>query len=360
MLRSIFFSVVILVSAFQLSSCKGPEPVDPSGESFDKEAMLQNIGANIISASYDAVSQKLIEVEGKIGEFELEQTEAKLNALRTSVMEAHLLWQASSPFEFGPAAEQNLRLSVNTFPLDTARVNQKIGQADYSLDGTQDAAAKGFPALEFLLFSEEDSIVLQQLQNENHWAYFKANFDMVQTKIAAVNDAWKGTYRSDFAGNTGSSVGSSISLLVNQLNYDFELLKNAKIGIPLGKKTLGITQTDKIEAPFSKQSLALASANLVAIKEAFTGKESQGFDDYLDALGAKYNQNDLSDEIIAGFEEAETALNQIATDLANAIENEPSKVETAHTALQNLVVLLKVDMPSQLGVQITYQDNDGD
>jgi hypothetical protein len=25
-----------------------------------------------------------------------------------------------------------------------------------------------------------------------------------------------------------------------------------------------------------------------------------------------------------------------------------------------LVVLLKVDMPSQLGVQITYQDNDGD
>jgi hypothetical protein len=28
--------------------------------------------------------------------------------------------------------------------------------------------------------------------------------------------------------------------------------------------------------------------------------------------------------------------------------------------LQQLVVLLKVDMTSLLGVQITYQDNDGD
>lgn len=360
MFRSIFFSVVILVCAFQLSSCKGPEPVGPSGENFDKEAMLQNIGENIVSASYDAVSQKLTEVEGKIGEFELEQTEAKLNALRTSVMEAHLLWQACSPFEFGPAAEQNLRLSVNTFPLDTARVNQKISQADYSLDGTQDAAAKGFPAMEFLLFSKEDSIVLQQLQNENHWAYFKANFDMVQTKIASVNQAWKGTYRSDFAQNTGSSAGSSISLLVNQLNFDFELLKNAKIGIPLGKKTLGVTQTDKVESPFAKQSVALALANLNSIENAFKGASGIGLDDYLDALGARYNQNDLSDEILNGFTESRAALEAIDNDLATAIETETSKVETAHTALQNLVVLLKVDMPSQLGVQITYQDNDGD
>jgi predicted lipoprotein len=148
--------------------------------------------------------------------------------------------------------------------------------------------------------------------------------------------------------------------LVNQLNFDFELLKNAKIGIPLGKKTLGVTQVDKIESPFAKQSIALAVENLNSIENAFKGASGSGLDDYLDALGAKYNQNDLSDEILSGFAESRTALEAIDNDLATAIDSETSKVETAHTALQNLVVLLKVDMPSQLGVQITYQDNDGD
>lgn len=360
MFRSIFFSVVISVFAIQLSSCKGPEPEDPSGENFDKEAMLQNIGANIIEASYEALNTKLSEVEGKIGEFEQEMSEAKLNALRTSVADAHLLWQACSPFEFGPAAEQNLRLSVNTFPLDTARVNDKIANSDFELEGTQDASAKGFPALVYLMYAGDVADVLSNLQNQNTWTYFKTNFEFVQTKTSTVYNAWKNGYTNDFAGNTGSSAGSSISLLVNQLNFDFELIKNAKIGIPLGKKTLGVSQTDKVESPFAKQSVALALANLNSIENAFKGTSGSGLDDYLDALGARYNQNDLSDEILNGFAESRAALEAIDNDLATAIETETSKVETAHTALQNLVVLLKVDMPSQLGVQITYQDNDGD
>jgi predicted lipoprotein len=322
--------------------------------------MLENIGTNIIEASYEALHTKLGEIEGLISEFEQEKSETNINALRTSVADAHLLWQTCSPFEFGPAAEQNLRLSVNTFPLDTARVNENITNGNTSIDGTQDAASKGFPAMVYLLFRDDASAILTEMQDANNWAYFKANFDLVQTKTNAVYDAWQNGYSNDFKGNTSSNVGGSISLLVNQLNFDFELLKNAKIGIPLGKKTLGVTQVDKIESPFAKQSIALAVENLNSIENAFKGASGSGLDDYLDALGAKYNQNDLSDEILSGFAESRTALEAIDNDLATAIDSETSKVETAHTALQNLVVLLKVDMPSQLGVQITYQDNDGD
>jgi len=38
----------------------------------------------------------------------------------------------------------------------------------------------------------------------------------------------------------------------------------------------------------------------------------------------------------------------------------PSVVDAAYVELQKQVVLFKTDMPSSLGVLITYQDNDGD
>jgi len=54
------------------------------------------------------------------------------------------------------------------------------------------------------------------------------------------------------------------------------------------------------------------------------------------------------------------ALNDIPESLAESVSTQTGKVDKAYAELQQLVVLLKVDMTSVLGVQITYQDNDGD
>ena len=46
--------------------------------------------------------------------------------------------------------------------------------------------------------------------------------------------------------------------------------------------------------------------------------------------------------------------------MSENIINNQTQVEAAYAELQKLIVLFKVDMPSRLGVLITYQDNDGD
>jgi hypothetical protein len=46
--------------------------------------------------------------------------------------------------------------------------------------------------------------------------------------------------------------------------------------------------------------------------------------------------------------------------LANAVVNNSSPVNTAYLKIVQALVLLKTDMPSALGILITYQDNDGD
>ncbi len=44
--------------------------------------------------------------------------------------------------------------------------------------------------------------------------------------------------------------------------------------------------------------------------------------------------------------------------LSNSIVNSQAVVNAAYLEIQKLVVLLKTDMPSSLGVLITYEDND--
>lgn len=346
-------------AVYLLANCKGKDPVNPTGDGFDKEAMLQNIGENVIVASYEALQEQMIEVEGMMAQYETVSNEVNLNALRNAFAQAHSLWQQCSPFEFGPAADVSLRLALNTFPTDTARIKENVINENYTLDAVADADAKGFPAMEFLLYSSEnaDSTIAYLATS---WLYFKTNFQIIKNNIDLVLSDWNNGYLNDFKGNTTSSVGSPIGMLVNQINFDFELLKNAKVGIPLGKKTLGITQPDKVESPFAEHSVSLIKANLLGLRNAFTGASGKGLDDYLDALGAKYNQNNLSTEIIAGFDEIDAILKNIDEDLAAEIASNSSELEDLYAAVQNLIVLLKVDMPSQLGVQITYQDNDGD
>jgi predicted lipoprotein len=68
----------------------------------------------------------------------------------------------------------------------------------------------------------------------------------------------------------------------------------------------------------------------------------------------------LDEAIRNKFKDAKSALVDIPETLAESVSTQSAKVDKAYAELQQLVVLLKVDMTSLLGVQITYQDNDGD
>jgi uncharacterized protein len=339
------------------SSCKDNTPEEPSGSTFEREDMLRETAQNVIIPAYSKFKADLDQLSADFTQFESSPSESNFDGLRSSFLQAYQSWQSCSPIEIGPAAEQSLRFSVNTFPLDTAQVNSNLRSGWDNLYSAQNNDAKGLPALDYLLFISDDFNVLAQ---SSRIQYFKDNLDLVSEKLDLVFDAWNTGYADEFAVNSGTDVGSSLGLMVNELNFDFELVKNAKVAIPLGLKTLGVKQPEMVEAVYSDASKTLLLQNLGAIKYLFTGGEGSGIDDYLDNLGAKYGSDNLSDAIIARFESCEAKANALGSSLKSEIENNPSEVEALHSELQNLVVLLKTDMPSQLGVQITYQDNDGD
>jgi predicted lipoprotein len=162
--------------------------------------------------------------------------------------------------------------------------------------------------------------------------------------------------------NAGTDVGSSLGMLVNAYILHYErFLRDGKIGIPSGVRSAGVPRASATEAFYAGYSNELAIANIQAIDRIFLGSSLNGtngigLEENLIALDA----SSLSDEIKVQLNEAVTALQGLNDPLSSQIESNNEPVTAAFQELQDVLVLIKADMASALGVSITFQDNDGD
>lgn len=350
--------------------CKPEKEEETPKPEFDRKAMLENIGNNVIVPNYLSFKAKTFSLDSAVADFNSASDLTKLNNLQNLFKETYLLWQNISTFEFGPAYDILFRVNSNNFPTDTVQINSNITTGSYDPATAGNLDAKGFPAIDFLLFGRTDNnSILANFTSDanaaNRKTYLQNLSSELKSNASAVYNSWVGGYAGTFSNNTGTDVGSSLGMLVNELNYDYEILKNYRIGIPLGKKTLGTPQPNKVEAYYEKNSVQLAVEHIKSIENIYLGRSKSGsdglgLDDYLIRLEAQYNSGLLSDAIKSQFSVTISKLQAIPDPLSETIVNNPAVVDAAYNEIQKLLVLLKTDMPSALGVQITYQDNDGD
>lgn len=369
--------ILICIVAFMLlfDSCKPQKEDEITPEnSFDKGGMLTNVGTNIITPAYAKLKIAMDSLQFCNIQFISNPSSNSLSALQSKFSIAYIAYQRCSSYEFGPAESQMIRANFNIFPCDTAQINTNISNGSYNLATADNIDAKGLPAIDFLLFypNQNTTEILKRFTTNvsaaNAKTYLTNIINELKNKTDLVNSGWDssaGNYITTFKNNTGSDIGGSIGMLVNQLNYDFELMKNAKIGIPLGKKTLGTPMPEKVEAFYSKKSLILITEQLKTIENIYLGRnelnvDGLGLDDYLVRVNAQHSSGTLNDVIKASFTSAKAKLALIPDPLSQAVISNAAAVDGLYAELQQLVVLLKVDMPSALGVLITYQDNDGD
>ena len=369
MIRVIFF--LSLASAFTACSDKGTEL---KKDGFDRKALLANIGNNIIVPNYVAFNAAAAQLHTAAGQFAANPDVSSLGALQNKFKEAYRAYQSVALFELGPAEQELLRASLNTFPADVNQINANIGAGTYDLGTASNLDAKGFPALDYLLFglgTDAPAVAWQYTTDANAAKRKKYLTDLtleIKNKAEKVNTAWSatgGNYFNTFVNADGTDAGSSLGLLVNQLNWEYELLKNAKLGIPLGKKTLGTPLPESVEAYYSGMSSELARLGFQNLENVYFGKDKSGnngtgLDDYLVSLNARRGETTLAEAIAGQLQMAKNKLAALNDPLASAIRTNPTPANEAYAEIQRGVVLLKSDLPSQLGVLITYQDNDGD
>jgi len=362
--------ILILLSSVVFISCNKNKnnTQEISENSFDKKGLLENYATNIIIPNYNSFSIALDSLILTYNTFKTTESTADFVIVKQKLHSAYLKYQQINLYEFGPAEQQLVRANFNIFPTDSVQIKSNILAGSYNFQTSDNFDAKGFPALDYLFYDvnkTETQIIQSFVSTINKKKYVSDILTEMQTKTKTIVDSWNSSYKSQFINSLNTDIGSSIGFLINQLNYELDYLKNAKIGIPLGKKSLDNPYPTKCEAYYGQQSVQYAIATLAAIESMYLGKSSSGmdgigFDDYLDHLKASYGSTSLNTAIKNQFNIVRLKLTNINGTLSHQIEVNPTVVNAAYAELVKLLVLLKTDLPSHLGVIITYQDGDGD
>ncbi len=289
--------------------------------------------------------------------------QSNLDAVRVAYKDAYIAYQAAAVHNYYATVNKNLVNITNLFPVDVDILSKLIVDESYNFNTSAQERANGFPALDYLLYSQADII-----------SYFnydlkRGNFMLELVKaMKATSDAlteqWTGNLRENFIGNGGTGIGSSISVQLNEvLLYYEENIRENKIGIPIGR--LGPNDSPitpdptKIEGYY--QSLQAENENfaLILIKEAITeiedmylgetfdGIDKKGYDDLLLAREQPSIDSDIQDQFRAIY---------------NELENRTSISGNSdlYDAVQGLVTLFKSDLLPVLNIQDADGLNDGD
>jgi predicted lipoprotein len=363
--------ISLLVAGIFVACKKDPtEDNNTSGESFDRKAMLTNIGTNLIVPAYQNFQKAVLNFDSSIIAFTQNPDATNLLIVQQNFKVAYKAWEYCDPFGFGPAEQHYLGKNVNTFPTDVAQIAANINSGSYDLNAVMNLDAKGLPAFDYLLFGigADNEAILGKYTSDADAAKRKQYLTNLSTdlkgKITIVVSEWKSGYLNAFVNNIGTDIGSSTSYLYNEFLKSYEAIKNYKFGIPLGKMS-GQTSAlpEKVEAYYSGISSELAKDHWKSIKniwegESLNGTDGMGFQEYL--LSVEGGE-DLNVQTLQQQANVEVTLAGLPSGkLSDAITQQFTKVEPVHTELQKMTRFYKSDLSSLLGITITFSSGDGD
>ncbi len=361
-----FKKLILFMLLFTFSlSCSDDNGGNPKVE-IDKKALLTNYADNLIIPAFEDLYLKSNTMNERFIELKAEYSEQKFNKVRQAFSDLRNSWQFCSAYGFGPAEEVVLRQALNTFPTDTIRIKSNIESGSYSLVTSSNFKAKGFPALDYLLYNVDSQTQETVFTDVKVLQYLEDVINDIKTNIDYVRNGWQ-TYRDIFVSKTGNDAGSSLSLFINEFVKDYEIAKRAKLGFPLGI-SLSDVLPYHFEAPYSLNSSRILGFNLKSYRAILLGPKNNDLTktdnlyEYLSELSATRNDALLADVILAEFDETTTLMNKMDIPFRKSLElpSEKAKIEAIYKNMQESVVLLKTDMVSAMGILINYQDNDGD
>jgi predicted lipoprotein len=366
--KKISSGFLLMAIMWCMASCDDKTiPLVPE-DTFDKSIMLTHFANNIIVPAYAELSNSVLTLKSNVIAFDIEKNTENLKNLKASFLESYQKFQEVSLFDFGPAANISFSSSINLFPTDTQQIENNFQSNSVDFESAANIDAIGFPAIEYVLFAYGNEMINNPTSeaSQAQRAYLKKLIDHVDIQVNNVYQQWVNSYSVSFIAANGNDVGSSIGLLTNAFSKSLEKIKNVKLGIPLGKQTLNNPRVDLVEGKFAKVSAQLAKIQTQSLYNFYlgntkSGQEGIGFDDYLLHLNAASNGQNLHSQIVTGFELAISQLTRIPDPMAETILSDDAIVQEAYKTFQStLIRLIKVDMSSSFGVQISYVDNDGD
>jgi hypothetical protein len=361
-MNRLFF--VLLSSLLAVAACKENQPNDPV---FDRSAMLTRYADSVLKPgslrATAAISVLLDSIQNLRSEGDITALQGARNAWKKAVVG----FQEIEAAYVGPAADVQVQLFGNYFPVDTAGLKSRLANGNWGLNDA--ATLRGFSAIEYLLWQPgipEQTLAEQSRVERGTYLHFLTT--QLDALITEVSTAWAGNYRNSFVEADGDDVASSLSIMVNQFNKGLDHTKRYRVGIPTGytgNDLTGPANPGKGEGMYSGSSALICEAYLRALQRVLNGNspytQGLGLLDYADAVGVPDAQGrTLGKRINDQFELCFTAVRNTGNNWAGSMKTDRQPQINLFNELKKLLVLTKVELPSAVGVSISYQDSDGD
>jgi uncharacterized protein len=360
---------IFAIIVFVFAAC-GEGNNDTGGEPFDREPMLINFADNLIIPVFSDLKTKTTLLHTAATTFSNDPSANNLSIVQQTWTDAFLSWQYANSYNFGPAGEEGVKKAlvqeIGTWPVSESKIDQAISSGTYDLeDFNRDA--RGFLAVEYLVFSltDDNTAIMESFNSANRKKYLTDLTANIKTAVDVVHNAWTTSYRSQFVASTGTSVGSSTSMLYNEFIKSYEAIKNYKVGIPSGQRPGQVTtEPAKVEAYYSGKTIQMLKANFISVEDiwygrAESGSDGIGFREYLERVeGGTALIASTETQLMA----THAALDPLSDSprLSEQLVSDPVPFANLHNELQKGLRFFKSDMSSILGISITYSSGDGD
>jgi predicted lipoprotein len=373
MIKKTFYFLSICMAVMACSSKDNPDPSDDT----ERVAMLTNVGTNVIIPSFEAFQAASAELStAAIAYAGDTKNLTKFQTLKYTWFNAALAWKTASVFTQGPIENEFLSSSIYFTTTNYTGIEKAISQPGRAIDNdyieSLGAPLKGIPAIEYLLFNDAgEGAVIGGYTGINGAArgnYLKALAENLKKQADNIVAKWKpgqGDYLKTFVAADGRDINSSFGILSNKMIDLVYTMKDERLGAPIGKRNNGTPQPNLVDGKLSGTSLPFLKAELQSVENAFTGKslkgiDGKGIDDILDKSGAKSGEILLSKKIKDQIATVKAKLDLINSPLSTAVTAQKDLVGTAYDEVKKLQVMMEVDMINNLGVLLTFSDNDGD
>lgn len=311
---------------------------------FDKNAMIANLTEQVILVNYQSFCASTAQFSSITSDFTKNPTPDSFLKLNLEWKHTMFQWKKCELFNFGVAKDKNYMFDINfneVRPKLIENVLKDTTNIDKKYVKSLGSAAKGLPAIAFLL--TEDFTTLTK--SKRKIAYLDRLAKNLNTDANLLFEEWKNSEAQAFIQNKDNA---SMNILANQLLALIENLamKRAEVVVKQYSDSSNVEALDKM-----LNNKKFIISNLEIIKEIFNGKEGLGFDDYLDFLNVKFTNRNLSVVINEQIEKSKNA--------TEIIDNE-DKARAAQDELKKLLILIKTDMFSAMGIAVSFTDADGD
>lgn len=357
---------------------------------FNESLLLNDLVELVLSpaiSSFSSESQSLSEnVSAYCDSLATSTAEEQLTSAKQQWRQTMASWQQIEVMQIGPLLDNDatLRNAIYSWPVTSqCAVDQDVGYfeagningVDYDISRRTNTR-RGLDALEYLLFNNDinhscsrDSLAPanwnerpEQERKIARCSFAKEVAIDISNSATSLVNLWSGdngfakvlksagAEQSEFA-----STHDAVNRITDAMFYLDSITKDLKLAAPIGLATNSCgtaSCVQDLESNLSDNALANIKSNLIAMQSLFLGAplgtDAVGFDDYLVDVDA----SDLATTMAADIQAALDATDTFEGSMIDAVNNNPERIQTLHSAIKVVTDNLKSMFITYLSLEL--------